>query len=54
MAKSNGKSEVETAGLDVDHELPAGDDDQPSGASVEVRPSTEAAGPEADIQRLKA
>jgi len=54
MGKSNGKSEVETAGLDVDHELPAGDDDQPSGASVEVRPSTEAAGPEADIQRLKA
>jgi len=54
MAKSNGKSEMETAGLDVDHELPAGDDDQPSGASVEVRPSTEAAGPEADIQRLKA
>ena len=45
---------METAGLDVDHELPAGDDDQPSGASVEVRPSTEAAGPEADIQRLKA
>src|SRR6516162_1311763 len=54
MAKSNGKSEVETAGLDVDHELPAGDEDQPSSASVEVRPSTEAAGPEADIQRLKA
>lgn len=54
MAKSNGKSEVETAGLDVDHELPAGDEDQPSSASVEVRPSNEAAGPEADIQRLKA
>ena len=54
MAKSNGKSEVETAGLDVDHELPAGDNDQASGASAEVRPPTEVTGPEAEIQRLRA
>jgi len=54
MGKSNGKSEVETAGLDVDHELPAGDSDQPSGTSAEVRPATEITGPEAEIQRLKA
>jgi len=54
MGKSNGKSEVETAGLDVDHELPAGDDDQASGASAEARPPAEAAAPETEIQRLKA
>jgi molecular chaperone GrpE len=54
MGKSNGKSEVETAGRDVDHELPAGDNDQASGASAEVRPPTEFTGPEAEIQRLRA
>ena len=54
MRKSNGKSEVETAGLDVDHELPAGEDDQSSGTSAEVKPSTEVTGPEAEIQRLRA
>jgi molecular chaperone GrpE len=54
MGKSNGKSEVETAGRDVDHELPAGDNDQASGASAEVRPPTEVTGPEAEIQRLRA
>jgi molecular chaperone GrpE len=54
MGKSNGKSKVETTGLDVDHELPAGDNDQPSGAGAEVKATTEVAGPEAEIQRLKA
>jgi len=52
--KSNGKSDVETAGLDVDHELPAGDGDQRSGASPEVRPAAEGGGTESEIQRLKA
>jgi molecular chaperone GrpE len=54
MGKSNGKSEVETAGLDVDHELPPGDNDQASGASAEVRPPNEVTGPEAETQRLRA
>src|SRR5215468_8024965 len=54
MGKSNGKSEVEAAGLDVDHELPAGDDDQSSATSPEVRPPAENAAPEAEIQRLRA
>lgn len=54
MGKSNGKSEMETAGLDLDHELPAGEDDQPSGTSAEVKPPTEVTGPEAEIQRLRA
>jgi molecular chaperone GrpE len=54
MGKSNGKSEVETAGLDVDHELPAGDDDQASGASAEATLPTESSAPDAETQRLKA
>lgn len=48
MTKSNGKSE-KVAGLDLDHELPAGDDDQQS-ASV----SAETSGPESELQKLKA
>jgi len=55
MGKSNGKPEVETARLDVDHELPAGDDDQiSSAASAQVAQVTEGTGPEAEIQKLKA
>jgi molecular chaperone GrpE len=54
MRKSNGKSESEMAGLDLEHELPAGDGDetQPRGpASVA---STEAASSDAELQKLKA
>lgn len=54
MGKSNGKSEVETTGLDIEHELPAGDGDQPSGSAAEVRPAAVGDGPEAEIQKLKA
>ena len=54
MGKSNGKSEVETTGLDIEHELPAGDGDQPLGGATEVKSCTEAVGPEAEIQKLKA
>jgi molecular chaperone GrpE len=53
MGKSNGKSKVETAGLDIDHELPAGDGEQ-SSAGVNIKPAAEATGPEAEIQILKA
>jgi len=53
MGKSNGKSEAKTAGLDIDHELPAGDGDQPS-AGTNVKPAAEGVGPEADLQTLKA
>ncbi|HVN21814.1 MAG TPA: nucleotide exchange factor GrpE [Dongiaceae bacterium] len=53
MGKSNGKSEVETQGLDVDHELPSGDGDQPSGPEAPVATPTEGVGPEAEIQKLK-
>ena len=54
MGKSNGKSEVETTGLDIEHELPAGDGDQPSTSTAEVAPAIEGQGPEAEIQKLKA
>ncbi|HET6180249.1 MAG TPA: nucleotide exchange factor GrpE [Candidatus Sulfotelmatobacter sp.] len=56
MAKSNGKSEAETAGLDLEHELPSGDGDERSGeaSSGTVTSPGEVAGPEADLQKLKA
>jgi molecular chaperone GrpE len=49
MRKSNGKSEAETAGLDLEHELPAADgDDNPT------TPAGEAGGLETALQKLKA
>src|SRR5689334_9696235 len=54
MGKSNGKSEVETTGLDIDHELPSGEEDRSTGGEADAKPMIEAAGPEAEIQRLKA
>ena len=54
MGKSNGKSEVETTGLDIDHELPAGEEDRSTGGEADAKPAIEATGPEAEIQRLKA
>src|SRR5947209_5906065 len=52
MRKSNGKSEVETAGLDVEHELPAGDGDQP-GSGIGNPGSASATGVEAEVQKLR-
>jgi molecular chaperone GrpE len=55
MKKANGKSESEMAGLDLEHELPPGDGDENSsetaagGAAV-----SEASGPGAELQKLKA
>ena len=54
MGKSNGKSEVEATGLDIDHELPAGDEDQLSSAGASSASALEGTGPEAEIQKLKA
>jgi molecular chaperone GrpE len=50
MAKVNGKSETRNAGLDVDHELPAGDGDETTVAEASGEPST----PESELQKLKA
>ena len=49
MGKANGRSEVEKAALDLEHELPAGDGDD-SVAAV----SAESPASESDLQKLKA
>src|SRR6202167_4493836 len=50
MSKANGKSEAKNAGLDLDHELPAGDGNEPTaGAS-----GGESFAPESELQKLKA
>lgn len=56
MGKANGKTEAQTAGLDVEHELPAGDgDERPSGASANATAAAgEVPGSEAELQKLKA
>jgi molecular chaperone GrpE len=58
MGKSNGKSEVETAGLDLEHELPAAESGQSSPATAaEGAPPAAAEEPSAvaaELQKLKA
>ena len=57
MGKTNGKSQTETAGLDLEHELPAGDgDERSSGSAVagNLPAGGEASGPDAELQKLKA
>jgi len=56
MGKSNGKSERETTGLDLEHELPAGDgDDRPSTANpAPAAQAAEASSVEAELQKVKA
>jgi molecular chaperone GrpE len=49
MSKTNGKSEGKSTGLDLDHELPAGD-----GGETPVQPSGTASSAESDLQQLKA
>jgi len=52
MSKANGKSEAKNAGLDLDHELPAGDGDE---AVVEARGGESSASvSESELQKLKA
>ncbi len=53
MGKGNGKTEeVETRGLDIEHELPASDGDQEGGA--EEKPQVAPSPVQAEIDRLKA
>lgn len=56
MGKSNGKQETEVAGLDLDHELPAGDGDERGTAAASSTPaaSAEPSGLEAELQKVKA
>ena len=51
MGKVNGKSEAQNAGLDLDRELPAGDEgDETTVAQVTV----ESSAPESELQKLRA
>lgn len=50
MGKVNGKSEARKAGLDLEHELPAGDGDETTVAAA----AGEATAPESELQKLKA
>jgi molecular chaperone GrpE len=56
MGKSNGKSEAETAGLDIEHELPPADgDEQSSESSTRGGVSAgEMSGVEAELQKIRA
>jgi molecular chaperone GrpE len=56
MAKSNGKSEAHRAGLDIEHELPAGDGDETSSDPGVSSPSVTGEYPasEAELQKVKA
>jgi molecular chaperone GrpE len=53
MRKSNGKSEAETADLDLEHELPAGNDED--GSETGDRPAeTASESSDGELQKLKA
>jgi molecular chaperone GrpE len=54
MKKSNGKSETEMAGLDLEHELPPADGDDRSPESASSATAAEGSGPAAEVQKLKA
>jgi len=56
MAKTNGKTQPEIAGLDLEHELPAGDGSESSSGSSAggAAPNAEVSGPEAELQKVKA
>jgi molecular chaperone GrpE len=56
MAKANGKSEGQRAGLDIEHELPAGDGDETSSNPGVSSPSIsgECSAAELELQKVKA
>jgi molecular chaperone GrpE len=55
MKKANGKSEREMAGLDLEHELPPADGDENSSETAAGGTTvSEASGPGAELQKLKA
>ena len=53
MGKSDGKKEAEMAGLDLEHELPAGDGNEGSSATTAQGTAAASAG-ESELQKLKA
>src|SRR3984893_3409818 len=54
MKKSNGKSESEMAGLDLEHELPPADGDDPPSEGNPTGIASEGSGLESELQKLKA
>jgi molecular chaperone GrpE len=54
MGKSNGKSQVETQRLDLEHELPPGDGNEPSPSDQGETSAAEPSGVDAELQRVKA
>jgi molecular chaperone GrpE len=55
VQKVNGESETEAAGLDLEHELPAGNgDDRPSPAKGAGASAVAEGSPEAELQKLRA
>jgi len=54
MGKSNGKQEVETQGLDVEHELPPADGDGSSQSKQGGAVASEPAGADTELQKVKA
>jgi len=54
MGKSNGKQEVETNGLDLDHELPAAEGDELPSSVQAGKTSAEPTGVDAELQKVKA
>ena len=52
MGKGNGRSEAEKSSLDLEHELPAGDEDER--VTQTAAPGRELSGPETELQKLKA
>lgn len=56
MGKANGKSERESAGLDLEHELPPAEAGEPSSAPAQGSsgPVVESSGPAAELQKLRA
>ena len=54
MGKSNGKTKVETHGLDVEHELPAADGEEASSTSSPSGAVAEPTGVDGELQKVKA
>lgn len=54
MGKSNGKSEVETRELDLEHELPPADENETSSSAPSVTTAPEPASADAELQKLRA
>jgi len=54
MGKSNGKPEVETPGLDLEHELPPGDGNESTTQSQSGAATAEPSGVDTELQKVKA